>query len=163
MTTIKEHVEVHCPYVRALHYVAAYLAHLGWSEHSQSVSLRLRVPVGPSSEHLGLAIDKGVVATLSRSPQHRVLEDRIGVTWQPDVDGEPFPRFDGALSVEAASPKASTLALEGRYEPPLGAAGKIFDAVLGHRIAEATARELLKEIADRIESAYVQDEPHLSR
>ena len=163
MTTIKEHAEVHCPYVRALHYVDVYLAHLGWSEHSQSVPMRLRVPVGPSSEHQGLAIDKGVVATLSRSPQHRALEDRIGVTWQPDVEGEPFPRFDGALSLEAASPKASILTLEGRYEPPLGMAGKIFDAAFGHRVAEATARELLKEIADRIELGYVQDEPHLSR
>jgi hypothetical protein len=76
---------------------------------------------------------------------------------------EPFPRFDGALSLEAASPKATTLTLEGRYEPPLGGAGKLFDAALGHRIAEATARELLKEIADRIELGFAQDEPHLSR
>ena len=163
MTTIKEHVEVHCPYVRALHYVDTYLAHLGWSEHSHSVMLRLRVPVGPPVGGQGLALDKGVIATLSRSPQHRALEDRIGVAWQADVEGEPFPRFDGALSLEAASPKASTLTLEGRYDPPLGAAGKLFDAALGHRIAEATARELLKEIADRIELGFAQDEPHLSR
>jgi hypothetical protein len=163
MATIKEQVEVHCPYVRALHYVDAYLAHLGWSEHARSVMLRLRVPVGPRVGVQGLALDKGVIATLSRSPKHHALEDRIGVTWQPDVDGEPFPRFDGALSLEAATPKASILTLAGKYEPPLGGAGKLFDAALGHRIAQATARELLKEIADRIELGFAQDEPHLSR
>ena len=116
MTTIKEHVEVHCPYVRALHYVEVYLAHLGWSERAQSVLLRLRVPVGPPARGQGLALDKGVIATLSRSPQHHALEDRIGVTWQPDVEGEPFPRFDGALSLNTAFPIAESFRSQGRSD-----------------------------------------------
>jgi len=55
------------------------------------------------------------------------------------------------------------LTLEGKYEPPLGVAGKVFDAALGWRIAEATTRLLLKEIGDWIELGFVQDEPHLSQ
>jgi hypothetical protein len=149
--------------VRALHYLDRYLAHLGWSERSNVVTLRLRVPLGVPDPGLDLAIDKEVVAQLERSSKHRGLEERIGVAWQPEKEQEPFPKFNGSLSLGAATPKASALTLDGDYDPPLGVAGKIFDAVFGRRIAEATAEQLLKEIGDFIELGYVQDEPHLSR
>jgi hypothetical protein len=163
LTEIKQRLEVHCPYVRALEYVDRYLSHLGWSDRSHVVTLRLRVPLGASDAGKGLALDKEVIASLDRLPQPRRLEERIAVTWEPQDAHEPFPKFDGTLSLEAASPKACFLTLEGKYEPPLGVAGKVFDAALGRRIAEATARLLLKEIGDWIELGFVQDEPHLSQ
>jgi len=163
LTEIKQRLEVHCPYVRALEYLDRYLSHLGWSDRSHMVVLRLRVPLGPSDAGKGLSLDKEVIASLDRSAQPRGLEERITVTWAPQDAHEPFPKFDGTLSLEAATPKACFLKLEGKYEPPLGVAGKAFDTALGRRIAESTAHLLLKEIADWIELAYVQDEPHLSR
>ena len=45
--------------------------------------------------------------------------------------------------------------LNGSYEPPLGAVGAAFDAVVGHKIAENTARNLLAVIADSIEADFV--------
>jgi hypothetical protein len=46
------------------------------------------------------------------------------------------------------------LELSGTYEPPLGLAGMVFDAVLGQRIAQETARELLRKLAATIETQY---------
>ena len=163
MTHISRQREVHCPYVRALQYLDRYLARLGWSEQSTVVSLPLRVPFGPGGAGLGLALEKAAIATLARTLKHVGLEQRIAVTWRPESEQEPFPTFSGALALEAATPKACVLTLEGTYEPPLGIAGKIFDAALGRRIAEATAEQLLREIGSAIELDYVQDEPHLSR
>jgi hypothetical protein len=45
--------------------------------------------------------------------------------------------------------------LNGSYEPPLGPVGAAFDAVVGHKIAENTARNLLAMIADSIEADFV--------
>ncbi len=162
MTHISHRREVHCPYVRAMHYLDRYLAHLGWSERSTVVTLPLRVPIGPGAS-LGLAIEKEAIATLEQMSQHVGLERRIAVTWRAEHEQEPFPIFTGTLGLEAATPKACALTLDGTYEPPLGIAGKVFDAALGRRIAEATAEQLLKEIGGSIELGYVQDEPHLSR
>jgi len=163
MRHISQRREVHCPYVRALLYLDRYLAHIGWSERSTVVTLRLRFPIGPDDAGLGLAIDKEAIAMLERSSKHLGLEQRIAVTWRPELEQEPFPTFTGTLALEAATPKACALTLDGTYEPPLGIAGKVFDAALGRRIAEATAEQLLKEIGGFIELGYVQDEPHLSR
>jgi hypothetical protein len=38
----------------------------------------------------------------------------------------------------------TALTLEGEYDAPFGAAGAVFDAVLGRRIASVTAKALLK-------------------
>ncbi|HEY5096125.1 MAG TPA: hypothetical protein VII69_13495 [Candidatus Eremiobacteraceae bacterium] len=163
MTQIVQRLEIHCPYVRALQYFNGYLAHLGWTEQSNVVPLHLNVPLGPLGIGQGMALEKEVIATFERSPKHRGLEDTIAVTWRPEEANAPFPTFDGSLSLRAGTPKSCVLFLEGGYEPPFGVAGKVFDAALGHRIADATAIQLLKEIGESIELSFVQDEPHLSR
>jgi hypothetical protein len=50
------------------------------------------------------------------------------------------------------------LVLDGSYEPPLGSAGRIFDAVVGRRIAHATAADLLTHMRDYIEISYRETE-----
>jgi hypothetical protein len=163
MTHITRRRKVHCPYVRALQYLNRYLARLGWSERSNVVRLRLRVPIGAAGAGLGLGIEKDAIATLERASEHHGLDERIDVRWKLENERGPFPTFGGWLRIEAEAPKACTLTLDGKYDPPLGVAGKVFDAAFGQRIAEATAGQLLEEIGDSIELEYVQDEPHLSR
>jgi len=41
--------------------------------------------------------------------------------------------------------------LDGAYVPPFGPAGQLFDATIGRRIAQATAREFLKDLKASIE------------
>jgi hypothetical protein len=80
------------------------------------------------------------------------------VTWAPEVAG-PYPTFTGDLAIESGDDYQSFyLVLTGSYEPPLGALGAAFDAVVGHRIAESTARNLLATIADSIEADFTSVE-----
>ena len=62
-----------------------------------------------------------------------------------------FPDFHGFLRMRIASVETTRLTFEGSYEPPFGRAGRIFDAVLGRRIARVTMSDLLKRIGDALE------------
>jgi hypothetical protein len=48
----------------------------------------------------------------------------------------------------------TALTLEGEYDAPFGAAGAVFDAVLGRRIASVTAKALLQDMKEFIEPDY---------
>ena len=80
------------------------------------------------------------------------------IHWSP-VEGGAFPDFDGQLTVRADEDyPTSILELTGSYTPPMGLVGAIFDAIAGSRIAEATARELLKTIGCSMEAQYNAEE-----
>jgi hypothetical protein len=151
-----------CPWVRAIAYFDRYLSSLPESERAQGREVRLRAPL----ESLGLpgelALDRDVVTTFAPLADPQGLEHGVSIGWTP-VGSAALPVFRGSLRIKADSHKSSVVELEGEYEPPLGAVGKVFDAAIGRRIAEATGDELLKTIADRIELDYATEEPHISR
>jgi hypothetical protein len=39
---------------------------------------------------------------------------------------------------------------EGAYEPPRGAVGRAFDAIVGHRIAQATVHRFVNDVIEEI-------------
>jgi len=71
---------------------------------------------------------------------YRILD----VGWKPKHG--PYPEFHGALSISQDAIEWSRLDLDGEYRPPFGVVGMVFDAALGHRIASATAEELLEKL-----------------
>ena len=54
--------------------------------------------------------------------------------------------MEGTFSVYPLSPTETQLDLQGRYRPPLGGVGSAINAVVGHRIAEATVLRLLRDV-----------------
>ena len=153
---------MHCPWVRAIAYFDRFLAGLPESERAQGRELRLRVPLESLGLPGGLAIDSDVAASFAPLADPQGLEHGVSFGWTP-VGNDALPVFRGSLRITADSHKSSLVELDGEYEPPLGAVGKVFDAAVGRRIAEATGDELLKTIAERIELDYVAEEPHISR
>ena len=88
----------------------------------------------------------GVRVTLQRDVVGRVAElgekhRAYTLSWRPAGAG-PFPLFK--------LPGRSVLTLDGRYEPPLNVAGYVFDAVLGTKIAHASAVDLVARISDAL-------------
>lgn len=156
MSTLSERTLVHCSVNQAARHLARYFKARGNSDGDVArLSLRAEVPV-PGSK--GMALERTAIATLV--PRHAPGEmmPHYAVTWAPERAG-PYPTFTGDLAIESGDDYTSFyLSLKGHYEPPLGAVGVAFDAVVGHRIAESTARNLLSTIADSIEADFLSVE-----
>jgi hypothetical protein len=58
-----------------------------------------------------------------------------------------FPFMKARLSAYALTATETQLDMEGDYEPPLGVVGAAVDAAVGHRIAEASVRRFMTNVA----------------
>ena len=58
----------------------------------------------------------------------------------------------GRLSVYPLSRSETQLEFEGVYDPPLGLLGDAIDAMAGHRIAEASVLQFLRDVAALLRS-----------
>jgi hypothetical protein len=154
MSTISERTLVHCSINQAEGHLARYFKARGNSDGDVAkLSLRAEVPVPGSKE--GVRLERTAIATITVRHTPGDMLPHYAVTWAAERGG-PFPTFNGDLAIEAGDDYASFyLVLRGSYEPPLGAVGAAFDAVVGHRIAVLTARNLISVIADSIEADFV--------
>jgi hypothetical protein len=73
--------------------------------------------------------------------------DRTVIRFRWWADTPWLPDLAGSLHFRIESPDRTLLILEGRYTPPFGPAGMLFDMLAGRQIARATAREVLARIA----------------
>jgi hypothetical protein len=111
---------------------------------------RLRVPVRGATEY-GLALDREVVIEARRPLRGGEISERFEIAWMSE--GSVFPRFEGTLSIGGKNDSGRCcIELDGSYTPPFDGAGKIFDAAIGHQIAQATALEFLKDLKSAIEA-----------
>ena len=150
MSHLLERRFVQCPFSRAEGYLAESLSAAG--ERGSPETIRLHV----SFREINLEKDVLVTYAPGEDPMH--LEHPWKIQWTP-AGGGPYPDLAGTLTVRAAEDYSScTLELEGDYEPPLGAPGQVFDALVGRRIATNTAQLFLEEIALRMEARYRQEE-----
>jgi hypothetical protein len=153
MSKLTERALVHCSINQAASHLARYFRARGNSDGDIArLNLRAQVPVPGSNGSLRL--ERTAIATLT--PRHAPGEmlPHFAVSWAPEHAG-PYPTFTGDLAIESGDDYHSFyLVLDGTYEPPLGAVGAAFDAIVGHRIAEMTARNLLATIADSIEADF---------
>ena len=81
------------------------------------------------------------------------LHDALLLVWKPE-HRTVFPDFHGVLTVRPLR-RGASIRLQGRYEPPFGVAGKLFDAVAGRYIAKRTLKRLLDQLVVDIEARYV--------
>ena len=58
-----------------------------------------------------------------------------------------FPSMDAQLDIYPITEMETQLDFHGQYEPPMGIMGKAIDAVVGHRIAEASVHQFVSEVA----------------
>ena len=152
MATIHQQLTLHCPYALAKIYLERHLGPI--ADASQPTILTLSAPLtgrGPQP-----AVNVELRASLAHVPGE--TGQVWTITWQsPKHDA--FPVFSGTVAArEGESRHSCRLEIIGDYTPPLGIVGAAFDAVLGHRIANATAAELLRSLGATIESAFELEE-----
>ena len=149
MSEIHEHRFLNCPYNRAREILADAVADAVDTGTGRTIRLTLPVPGGE--------VTKDVVVEVKRGTDPTHFDQPWMLHWDPV--GGIYPSFDGTLTVQAEDTyRTSRLALDGSYTPPGGAPGAAFDAVVGSRIAAATAQELLRRIGDALEQRYRTEE-----
>jgi len=72
---------------------------------------------------------------------------RIDLEWEAANLPRLFPFMRAELAVYPLTATETQLDLSGNYEPPFGVVGSVIDSVLGHRIAEASVHQFIKDIA----------------
>ena len=72
---------------------------------------------------------------------------RIQLEWEAATLPRLFPFMKAELSVYPLTATETQLDLSGNYEPPFGVLGSVINSVVGHRIAEASVHQFIKDIA----------------
>jgi hypothetical protein len=75
----------------------------------------------------------------------------LAIRWEATGPGGGlFPVLDADLRLLRAGERGCLLGVSGVYRPPLGALGQALDRAILHRVAAATIREFVAELAARI-------------
>ncbi len=75
----------------------------------------------------------------------------IPISWQATGPSGLFPVLDGDLELAALGAERTQLAFSARYRPPLGLIGRTVDRALLSRVAEATIKDFVDRIAERLD------------
>jgi hypothetical protein len=145
--TLRCHDYVNHPYARVRdalvanpHYV---FRHATAAEATQSARLHVRL-LGA----LDLGVDVTVCITgITEDSAYDVPATKLQLVWQAASHPGLFPALTGTLVVFALSPTETQLELDATYEPPGNVVGQVFDAALGHRLAEASLATFTREVA----------------
>jgi hypothetical protein len=108
--------------------------------------LLAEVGVGPA----GLRVTRRVAVRLGE-PVEFPSRLSLPMTWEPG--GRLLPRLDAELELGALGKDRTQLSISGRYEPPLGVVGRTVDRIALHRVAEATVKDFLDQVAALLQSS----------
>jgi hypothetical protein len=75
----------------------------------------------------------------------------LAIRWEATGSGGAlFPVLDADLTMAPIGARVTILTLAGAYRPPLGAMGAALDRAILHRVASATIRAFLTQVARRV-------------
>ena len=153
MTELRERLTLLCRPEQADAGIAAFFAA---REDAEGVTrVRLRVPMIGTP----VALEREVRVEARKTRDAENLNDIVQIAWQAE-EAVVFPRFEGSLVTYGTDEGGGTfLELRGYYQPPLGAAGQVFDEAIGYQIARATACEFLADIKRDVEARVAYKRP----
>jgi hypothetical protein len=100
----------------------------------------------------GLEVSKDVTIEVGDFQPIEVLRSVVPLRWHAEKGRLLFPELTATLEVSAVvlDPPLTQITVDGHYEPPLGVLGAGADALLLHRLAEATVHRFTNEVADSL-------------
>ncbi len=117
------------------------------ASRARAVATALRVKIGPLDVAAEVDVRVGTISEESHdAPMSRVT--RIPIEWSAAQRAALFPIMNAELSLYPLTATETQLDFLGRYAPPLGIVGGALDAMVGHRIAEASVHRLVADVAD---------------
>lgn len=94
-------------------------------------------------------VDKEVEITVNRI-QRIPGKAVVPMSWRATGVERLFPHLDADLEVAALGEGRTQLSLSARYRPPMGALGRALDRALLHRVAEATVKDFVDRVGERL-------------
>jgi nucleotide-binding universal stress UspA family protein len=116
------------------------------ASRAQSVASELRVDIG------GIGVEAKISISVSRI-EEKVTETmsapatKMQLQWESASMPNLFPMMKAEISIYPLTASETQLDFLGFYEPPLGALGKAMNVIAGHRIAEASVRRFVDDVA----------------
>ena len=119
---------------------------------AQSVAAELRVNIAGLDVGTGISI---LVDGIKSRPQEGTTPPStvIELKWEAAKSPRLFPLMRAELSLYPLTASETQLDLLGHYQPPLGAVGKVLDAVAGRRIAEASVHRFIMNVAEYLRNS----------
>jgi hypothetical protein len=119
------------------------------SDRAGALLARLRL------EGLGMELGVEVRVEVARRPDEPTEGGlppvtHLGLSWRAANAAGLFPSMTADLALSPMTSVETRVEFKGTYRPPFAAAGKAFDAALGHRIAEATVHRFVQDLIDQI-------------
>jgi hypothetical protein len=117
------------------------------SSRAQSVASALRVEIG------GIGVDADIKVSV-KNIEEKVSEamsvpvTKLQIEWEAAAMPHLFPLMKAELSLYPLTGTETQLDFWGLYEPPLGPLGKAVNAIVGHRIAEASVHRFVSDVAE---------------
>jgi hypothetical protein len=116
------------------------------ASRAQSIASELRIDIG------GIRIEADIRVSIRNIEvkNHEVMSGpttRLHLEWEAARMPRLFPIMKADLSVYPITATETQLDFNGLYEPPLGPLGKAVNAIVGHRIAEASVHRFVSDVA----------------
>jgi len=84
---------------------------------------------------------------------------RLRLEWEAASAPKLFPLMKAELAIYPLTATETQLDFSGSYEPPLGLLGSAMNAVVGHRVAEASVHRFMNEVAQYLRTTLGQSLP----
>lgn len=112
--------------------------------HEVAIGLHLNLGALKIGTEIALTV-VGIAEEEGNAPANRRLT--IDIEWEAAKAARLFPLMDGQLAVYPLSATETQLDFSGNYEPPFGVVGSAIDALVGHRIADASVHRFVADVA----------------
>jgi hypothetical protein len=114
---------------------------------AQSIASELRLDFGG----IGIEADIRVSVKKIESKDREAMSGpatRLQLEWEAAKLPRLFPLMNADLALYPITATETQLDFKGLYEPPFGPLGKAVNALVGHRIAEASIHRFVSELAE---------------
>ena len=122
------------------------------ASRAQSVAAELRV------DFAGIGVKSDIKIDVKRIDEKAagsasIPSTKLTLQWEAARMPRLFPLMKGELFVYPLTATETQLDFSGVYKPPFGTVGKTVNAIVGHRIAEASVHRFVGEVAGYLRQA----------
>jgi hypothetical protein len=95
-------------------------------------------------------VDREVQIEIGEPVSVRPETTMLPIAWKAKHGVGPVPQLDADIEIATLGPTRTQLSMSARYRPPLGMIGRALDKALMHRVAEATVKDFLDRVGERL-------------